>query len=503
MREKASVCPMQTPRNLCGDEIRIKQIITNILTNAVKYTDRGFVALFVECKPKDEDTIYLKVSVQDTGIGIKEEDMEKLFSAFERIEEKRNRTIEGTGLGMNITHRLLTLMNSRLDVKSIYGKGSTFSFVLEQKVVDWKPMGGFDEAYQRSFAQRKEYHEEFTAPDARILVVDDTVMNLTVVKGLLKQTKVQIDTAENGYKCLDLAKQNKYDIIFLDHRMPGMDGTETLKTMRLMPGNLNMNTPVISLTADAISGARERYISAGFKDYLTKPIDGHQLEAMMIKYLPPEKLAGRSEKDDIPEEESILPEWLSQVSDLNTETGIEYCGSEEAYLDALTVFAESIVPGAKEIAKFYETENWKDFTTKVHALKSTSRLIGAKELSERAKALEDAGNRGDIEMIRNSSDDLLQLYLTYSFKLAPLCKPRENSENDKPLIDAESLAEAYGSLEEITAAFDYESMMYLLQSFEEYRLPDTEAERLDALREAAAKPDWEKIRTLLSERNRE
>ena len=489
------------PSILCGDEIRIKQIITNILTNAVKYTERGFVALLVDFEPKDRHTIRLKVSVQDTGIGIKEEDMQRLFSAFERIEEKRNRTIEGTGLGMNITTRLLHLMNSKLVVKSVYGKGSTFSFTLEQKVIDWKPMGNFEDTYQRSFAQRNEYREAFTAPDAHILVVDDTAMNLTVVKGLLKKTKVQIDTAENGYKCLDMVRLKKYDMIFLDHRMPGIDGNETLKRMLEMPDSLNPDTPVISLTADALSGARERYIAAGFKDYLTKPIDGHQLEAMMVRYLPPDKISTRVKDDDADQEnENLLPEWLSNTSDLDTAKGIEYCGSESAYLDALTVFAESIVPNTKEIAQFYETENWKDFTTKVHALKSTSRLIGANELSERARALEAAGNCDDIETIRNDTDDLLQLYLTYAFKLAPLCKTEEINSDELPAIDEASLEEAYITMEEVAASFDYESLLFLLQSISEYRLPESEATRRDALFEAARKPDWDRIKELLANR---
>ena len=489
------------PSVLCGDEIRIKQIITNILTNAVKYTERGFVALLVDFEPKDRHTIRLKVSVQDTGIGIKEEDMQRLFSAFERIEEKRNRTIEGTGLGMNITTRLLDLMNSKLTVKSVYGKGSTFSFTLEQKVVDWKPMGNFEDTYQRSFAQRSEYHEEFTAPDACILVVDDTAMNLTVVKGLLKQTKVQIETAENGYKCLDKVKQKKYDMIFLDHRMPGIDGNETLKRMLELPDSLNLDTPVISLTADALSGARERYIAAGFKDYLTKPIDGHQLEAMMVRYLPPEKISTRvKDESEVKDNENVIPEWLSNTPDLDTSKGIEYCGSESAYLDALTVFAESIIPNTKEIAQFYETENWKDFTTKVHALKSTSRLIGANELSERARALEAAGNCDDIETIRNDTDDLLQLYLAYSFKLAPLCKAEETNPDELPMIDETSLEEAYVTMEEIVASFDYESLMFLLQSINEYRLPETESQRRNELMEAAKKPDWDRLKELLAER---
>ncbi len=334
------------PSVLFGDEIRIKQIITNILTNAVKYTEEGSVTLNITSRPIDDKKIFLCVSVTDTGIGIKQEDIKKLFSAFERIEEKRNRTIEGTGLGMNITQKLLKLMGSKLYVESTYGKGSTFGFQLEQIVMNHELIGNFQESYKNSLNQRNEYHESFTAPDATILVVDDTVMNLTVVKGLLKQTKIRVETALNGPDSLKMVKHKKYDIIFLDHRMPGMDGVETLQAMEEMTDNLNKNTPVISLTANAISGAREQYIAAGFNDYLTKPINSAALEKLIIKYLPKDKVIisdkSNNSESQIDNSESSLPEWLKNIESLNTKEGVEHCGSVDAYLDALTVFAESL-----------------------------------------------------------------------------------------------------------------------------------------------------------------
>ena len=278
------------------------------MTNAVKYTEKGGVTLTVTFKNISDDEILLCVSVKDTGIGIKPEDIKKLFSAFERIEEKRNRTIEGTGLGMNITQRLLDMMNSSLQVKSVYGEGSEFSFELAQKVINPHPIGNFAENFRHSLAQHKKYKEKFTAPDARILVVDDTVMNLTVVKGLLKQTKVRIDTAESGYECLKLVTQKVYDIIFLDHRMPGIDGIETLKRMKTLEGNLNIDTPVISLTANAISGARQIYLDAGFQDYLTKPIDSAKLETMMIDYLPKDKVNFKDVDETAETSEINLPD---------------------------------------------------------------------------------------------------------------------------------------------------------------------------------------------------
>ena len=287
-----------TPKFLSGDEVRIKQVITNILTNAVKYTEKGSVTFRLGCEriPDEPESVYLNVSIQDTGIGIKPEDMEKLFSKFVRIEEKRNRSIEGTGLGMNITKGLLEMMDSRLEVESVYGEGSAFSFRLRQKVVKWDALGNYETSYRASVAGRKKYKEKFTAPDAAVLVVDDTAMNLTVFKSLLKRTGIQIDTAASGDDGLALARGKKYDIIFLDHMMPEKDGVETLHELRAEADNPNLQTPTICLTANAISGAREQYLAAGFDDYLTKPIDSGKLEEMLVRYLPQGKLKAPAEK---------------------------------------------------------------------------------------------------------------------------------------------------------------------------------------------------------------
>ena len=486
------------PTILFGDEIRIKQIVTNVLTNAVKYTEKGSVRLVVGRNKINDDTILLRFSVKDTGIGIKKEDISKLFSAFERIEEKRNRNVEGTGLGMNITQRLLTLMNSKLEVESVYGEGSTFSFSIEQKVMNWQPIGNFEESYRNSLKQHEEYHEKFTAPKAKILVVDDTVMNLTVVKGLLKQTHIQIYTAESGYECLHLVTKHKYDIIFLDHRMPGIDGIETLQKMKVLPHNLNKETPVISLTANAVSGARAEYMKAGFQDYLTKPINAPALETMLIKYLPNDKVVISKEvlESEQAAAEKAVPEWLKQVEGIDVFAGITHCGGIELYLEALTVFAQSVTNGSKEIEDFFNNEDWKNYTTKVHALKSSARVVGAQELSDRAKRLEDAGNSGYIDEIKENTTELLKLYRSYESKLAPLCKAEEEDTN-KPLIDDAELAEAYETMKEIAASFDYDSLMFVIKSLDEYSLPESEAEKYNQLKEAAAKLDWEAINKLL------
>ena len=278
----------QIPSVLHGDELRIKQVITNILSNAVKYTKEGGIVFAVsasKCRT-EEDSVILHVSIRDTGIGIKPEDLDKLFVAFERIEEKKNRNIEGTGLGMAIAQNFLSLMGSKIQVESQYGKGSVFSFDLKQKVADWEPLGAFDAAFKRYLSERKQYTSNFTAPKARILVVDDTQMNLKVFVSLLGKTKIQIDTAESGDAGIELFHKKTYDLIFLDHMMPNKDGIETLQEMKACVDTPNRKTPVICLTANAVSGMREMYIEAGFDDYLTKPIDTERLEAMLLRYLP-------------------------------------------------------------------------------------------------------------------------------------------------------------------------------------------------------------------------
>lgn len=276
------------PSVLFGDEMRIKQVITNLLTNAVKYTEKGSITLSIRKIRTGDNTVVIKAAVSDTGIGIRPEDMERLFNEYERFDEKRNHTIEGTGLGLSITRELLELMGSRLEVKSTYGEGSEFSFEMEQGVAGNMPVGDLSGRFNKS-AVRK-YRVRFTAEDAHILVVDDTKVNLTVIRNLLKKTRINIDTAASGEEALRLVQENAYDLIFLDHLMPQMDGSQTLSKMNALEGNKSADAPVICLTASAGSTARDDFIKAGFRDYLAKPVSLKELEDMLFYYLPPEKL---------------------------------------------------------------------------------------------------------------------------------------------------------------------------------------------------------------------
>ncbi len=487
------------PDHLHGDEIRIKQAVTNILTNAVKYTEHGTVTISVTYEkygPENgEDQIGLRFSVADTGIGIKQEDISKLFSAFERIEEERNRTIEGTGLGMNITQRLLAMMGSRLEVESEYGKGSIFSFTVKQKVVSPEPIGNYEETYRNTISGRKHYKEKFTAPDANILVTDDTRMNLTVFVSLLKKTMIHIDTAESGNECIALAAKKKYDVIFLDHRMPEKDGIETLQELLAAKDSPNSGTPVICLTANAVSGAKEMYLSAGFNDYLTKPIDPEKLESALIKYLPAEKVIKAAQTDeDTPEAD--LPGWLRNIEAIDINEGVSRCGGNENYLETLKVYAEDAEDGASLIESLWNERNIPDLTVKVHALKSTSRVVGAMKLGALAEMLEKAGNDGDTDTIAENIDALIAEYRRLGDELSRISGEGENDGN-LPLMPPEKLHEAYDALREIAGSFDYDSVLFVMDSLKGYRIPPDEAERFGKLKKAVAKPDWDMIKQVL------
>ena len=276
------------PTALRGDEIRIKQIVTNLLSNAVKYTKEGTVTFSVFSNWKGDEEVLLSFAIQDTGVGIRPEDMENIFSSFKRLELDKNRHIEGTGLGLNIAKSLVEQMDGTITVDSKYGKGSIFTVTIPQKVVDKTPIANVDEAISKLRSENVKPGQKFTAPDASILVVDDNMMNLSVIGALLKRTKMQMDFAESGRKCLELSKEKAYNIILMDHMMPELDGIETLHKLREDEENPNQKAVVVALTANAIAGCREMYIEHGFDDYCSKPIKADALDELLLCYLPSE-----------------------------------------------------------------------------------------------------------------------------------------------------------------------------------------------------------------------
>ena len=276
------------PSMLCGDEVRIKQVLINLLNNAVKYTSEGSITLSARCERIALNRVRVWYSVEDTGQGVKKENIPYIFNAFKRVDEEKNRHIEGTGLGLSIVHQLVSLMGGEISVNSVYTKGSTFLVMLEQDIVDDHELGTFTLASRAKIHEGEQYHQSFEAPEARLLVVDDNEMNLKVVRKLLSDTKVQIDTALSGAECLKLTQYQHYDVILMDHLMPEMDGIECLHALRVQPAGLCQNVPVIALTANAGSNNQLLYRKEGFSGYLAKPVSGALLEAAVLSILPKE-----------------------------------------------------------------------------------------------------------------------------------------------------------------------------------------------------------------------
>ena len=356
----------------------------------------------------------------------------------------------------------------------------------------------------------------FVAPEAKVLVVDDNEMNLAVAKGLLKRTQVQVTTASGGSACLGLLEKETFDLIFLDHMMPEIDGIETLHEMR----KRGIKTPTIALTANAISGVRDMYLSEGFEDYMAKPIDGLKMERLMRDYLPAGKLkkavkptTGSADTTPTPGSAGSdagtvdggtrgqsLPDWLEECPTIDISEGLKNNADEEMYLSMLDIFYKSIQEKSDEIRGFYEAEDWKNYTIKVHALKSSARIIGAMELNGLAQLLEDAGNATDIDTIKARTDEFLSMYEAYKETLAPL-DPNAGSDGEEDTrepVDPAMLADAYGSLKEFAQAEDYDLAEMVLNSLKEFKLPPEDDEKMKEIEKKLYALEWDAIKEILA-----
>ena len=496
------------PKTLYGDSVRIKQCILNLITNAIKYTKEGSITFTIDFKKIDDDKIDLTVHVIDTGIGIKKEDMDKLFTPFERIEEEKNRTIEGSGLGISIIRRLLDMMGSRLHVESTYGKGSDFSFQIEQKVIDWTPAGDLNEAYSESVEQMSHYKEKLHAPKAHLLFVDDTAMNLNVIRGLLKNTGIKIDTVLSGKAALEAVKKNEYDILFIDHRMPEMDGIETLHAMKEMKDNKCTGKPCIALTANAISGVRKMYLNEGFDDYLSKPVNPSKLEEMIINYLPkeyiedipedaPDNFATPDTDEDTKSYETLIAR-LKQIKEIDVDSALRNCGAPDILLMTINQYYSSINQKAHELQNYFEAEDWHNYEIKVHALKSTSRLIGAIELSNLAEYLEKSANQNKIEDIQLKHKELINSFMDFSRILEPIVN-NENEETSKPEISAEQLKKIVNQIIEYADSFDIDGLDNIIKELSNFTLPLDFSQKFVKISQCIQNVDFKELRNLLLE----
>ena len=478
------------PVRMYGDCGKIKQVLLNLLTNAVKYTDVGGFTLKISLEDKVDEKCSLRFSVKDTGIGVKPEDMDKLFTAYERLDEVKNSGIQGTGLGLDISRRFVELMGGKLWCESVYGEGSEFIFTLDQKIADDRVIGLFDE--NKEEGTKGPYIPQFIAPDAEVLVVDDNPMNLSVIRNLLKATKIFVTTAASGEECLEKIKFGSFDVVLLDHMMPGMDGVETLARIR----ETHPDLPVYALTANATAG-EEFYKSKGFDGYLAKPIDSVSLEKAIMKHLP-EEIMIKPTRDDVMEDLEELPEdmmWINEVKDISVLDGIKASGGIISYITALNMFYDTIDSNYDVIDKAYKANNIKLYTVKVHSLKTSARIIGANELSQLAAKLEDAGNHKDMDFIDDNGEKLLEDLMSFKEKLSRLHKKEDDTGKEE--ISADELESAYTALKEVVPQMDYDAVEMILDQLNSYKLPDNDREIIDNVGKMLKVFDWEGIENLI------
>lgn len=467
------------PNILFGDDVRIRQILLNLLSNAVKYTKQGGVTLNITSGGYTEHgEVRLVFKVTDTGIGIKEEDIPELFKPFKRIDENKNRYVEGTGLGMNITNQLLFLMGSKLEVESVYGKGSTFSFILEQKVIGQEIIGDI-ESHMQHLSQEYEYSTLFTAPDVKILVVDDNTANRKVFKNLLKETMIKVDQADSGKMCLKKTAATKYDIIFLDHMMPELDGVETFHLLRNAKDNVNSDTPVVILTANAVVGARDKYLADGFDNYLSKPIIPENLEKLIADMLPREKLNfDMATKKTVKKKAVELPElaefdWTYAGLVLKTPELIKQ--TAEDFYKTIDYEVENLNEMYKNIE---DSDIMEQYKIKVHSLKSTTKMIGALSLSGVSRVAESYAINKDVQRIKN----ITPIIIDELKKIKGTLHEWVGSKNTKPpMEDYDEMRSILGELEKALKLRNLDKTDELVGELCEYSYEEELQEKVDTI----------------------
>lgn len=485
------------PCKLKGDMGRIRQVIINLVNNAIKYTEKGSVRFSVHVRQKNTDKVMLYYEVADTGIGIRKEDQKILFDAFQRVEMDRNRYVEGTGLGLTISQNLVNMMGGVIEVESEYGKGSRFFFTIEQTIIDPTPVSAVNYNGQKDNVTEKEAECLFIAPEAHILLVDDNELNLVVAKELLKPLWMQIDTAENGLQAVKMVRGSQYDLVLMDHMMPVMDGIEAAKAIRALPEDKYQKLPIIALTANAMVDARKEFLNAGMNGFVAKPIDFARICNQLKLWLPKDLVR------DVPKEEAkkLLADDLSdreiQPEDpqmgFSFEEGVKHCGSKAALMKTIRIFYRTIDSKADKIEQCLKEGLISDYVVEVHALKSSALLIGAVPLSEAAKELEDYGKQGKTEVLEEKTPDVLTLYRDLKNILRPYAEKEEDAK--KEFSDGEWIT-ALQQIHQCIEQFDLDGVDQIMEQLEEYQVPECIRESMDQLRVYVADVSLEEIMEL-------
>ena len=485
------------PCKLKGDMGRIRQVIINLVNNAIKYTEKGSVRFSVHVRQKNTDKVMLYYEVADTGIGIRKEDQKILFDAFQRVEMDRNRYVEGTGLGLTISQNLVNMMGGVIEVESEYGKGSRFFFTIEQTIIDPTPVSAVNYNGQKDNVTEKEAECLFIAPEAHILLVDDNELNLVVAKELLKPLWMQIDTAENGLQAVKMVRGSQYDLVLMDHMMPVMDGIEAAKAIRALPEDKYQKLPIIALTANAMVDARKEFLNAGMNGFVAQPIDFARICNQLKLWLPKDLVR------DVPKEEAkkLLADDLSdreiQPEDpqmgFSFEEGVKHCGSKAALMKTIRIFYRTIDSKANKIEQCLKEGLISDYVIEVHALKSSALLIGAVPLSEAAKELEDYGKQGKTEVLEEKTPDVLTLYRDLKNILRPYAEKEEDAK--KEFSDGEWIT-ALQQIHQCIEQFDLDGVDQIMEQLEEYQVPECIRESMDQLRVYVADVSMEEIMEL-------
>jgi len=505
MENRIANCPLELiydidpdiPCTLKGDMGRIRQIITNLVNNAIKYTEKGSIRFTVRVRQKNADKVMLYYAVEDTGIGIRKEDQKILFDAFQRVEIDRNRYVEGTGLGLTISQNLVNMMGGVIEVESEYGKGSRFFFTIEQTIIDPTPVSAVNYNGQKDNVTEKEAECLFIAPEAHILLVDDNELNLVVAKELLKPLRMQIDTAENGLQAVKMVRGSQYDLVLMDHMMPVMDGIEAAKAIRALPEDKYQKLPIIALTANAMVDARKEFLNAGMNGFVAKPIDFARICNQLKLWLPKDLVR------DVPKEEAkkLLADDLSdreiQPEDpqmgFSFEEGVKHCGSKAALMKTIRIFYRTIDSKADKIEQCLKEGLISDYVVEVHALKSSALLIGAVPLSEAAKELEGYGKQGKTELLEEKTPDLLAMYRDFKDILKPYADKEEAARQE---ASNGEWCQALQQIHQCIEQFDLDGVDRIMEKLEEYQIPECIRESMDQLRVYVADVSMEEIMEL-------